>query len=188
MAFVVVYDACVLYPAPLRDFLIRLARTGLVQAKWSDEILEECFRAIGRERPELSPEALARTRRLMTEAVPDCMVSGHSSLIDGLTLPDPDDRHVLAAAVRAGAQTIVTFNLRDFPSTVLDSFGIEVRHPDDFVVDQIDFAPGAVVGALLEQVRALKNPPMTREQVLDRLRDAGFIQSVAKLRELLGGS
>ena len=99
MAFVVVYDACVPYPAPLRDFLIRLARTGLVQAKWSDEILDECFRAIGRERPELSAEALARTRRLMTEAIPDCMVSGHASLTGGLTLPDPDDRHVLAAAV-----------------------------------------------------------------------------------------
>jgi predicted nucleic acid-binding protein len=188
MAFVVVYDACVLYPAPLRDFLIRLARTGLVQAKWSDEILDECFRAIGRERPELSAEALARTRRLMTEAIPDCMVSGHASLVDGLTLPDPDDRHVLAAAVRAGARAIVTFNLRDFPSTLLDAFGIEARHPDEFVVDQIDFAPGAVVGALLEQVRALKNPPMTREQVLNRLRDAGLVQSVAKLRELLDGS
>ena len=122
----------------------------------------------------------------MTEAIPDCMVSGHASLIGGLTLPDPDDRHVLAAAVRAGAQTIVTFNLRDFPSTVLDSFGIEARHPDDFVVDQIDFAPGAAVEALLDQVRALRSPPMSREQVLDRLRDGGLLQSVAKLRELLG--
>ncbi len=146
MAFVVVYDACVPYPAPLRDFLIRLARTGLVQAKWSDEILDECFRAIGRERPELSAEALARTRRLMTEAIPDCMVSGHASLTGGLTLPDPDDRHVLAAAVRAGAQTIVTFNLRDLPSTVLDSFGIEARHPDDFVL-----AVGALHAAQVAQ-------------------------------------
>jgi len=76
--------------------------------------------------------------------------------------------------------------LRDFPSTVLDSFGIEARHPDDFVVDQIDFAPGAAVEALLDQVRALRSPPMSREQVLDRLRDGGLLQSVAKLRELLG--
>jgi hypothetical protein len=102
------------------------------------------------------------------------------------TLPDANDRHVLAAAIRSSAQTIVTFNLKDFPHDALDPFGIEARHPDDFVVDQIGLAPGLVVGALLEQVATLKNPPMTREQVLDRLRDCGLVQSVAKLRELLG--
>ncbi len=123
----------------------------------------------------------------MREAIPDCIVSGHGNLIDGLSLPDRDDRHVLAAAIRSGSQTIVTFNLKDFPMAVLDPMGIEARHPDDFVVDQIDLAPGLVVGALLEQLAALKNPPMTREQVLDRLRDCGLVQSVAKLRELLGG-
>jgi predicted nucleic acid-binding protein len=187
MAFVVVYDACVLYPAPLRDFLLRLARTGIVQAKWTDQILDECFEAILRDRPDLKPESLERTRLLMREAIPDCMVSGHENLIDGLTLPDRDDRHVLAAAIRSRAQTIVTFNLKDFPSDVLDALGIEARHPDDFVIDQIDLASGLVVGALLEQVAALKNPPMSREQVLDRLRDCGLVQSVAKLRELLGG-
>jgi predicted nucleic acid-binding protein len=187
MAFVVVYDACVLYPAPLRDFLLRLARTGIVQARWSEEILDECFEAILRERPDLKAPALERTRQLMQDAIPDCMVSGYQDLVDGLTLPDPDDRHVLAAAIRSGAQTIVTFNIKDFPQEALDGFGVEARHPDDFVMDQIGLAPGLVVGALLEQVAALTNPPMTREQVLDRLRDCGLVQSVAKLRELLGG-
>jgi len=187
MTFVVVYDACVLYPAPLRDFLLRLARTGVVQARWSEEILDECFEAILRERPDLRPEALERTKQLMRQAIADCLVSGHQGLVNGLTLPDANDRHVLAAAIRSGAQTIVTFNLKDFPHDALDPFGIEARHPDDFVVDQIGLAPGLVVGALLEQVATLKNPPMTREQVLDRLRDCGLVQSVAKLRELLGG-
>lgn len=187
MAFVVIYDACVLYPAPLRDFLLRLARTGIVQARWSDEILDECFDAILRERPDLRPKALERTRQLMQQAIPNCMVSGYQDLVDGLTLPDRDDRHVLAAAIRSGAQTIVTFNLKDFPHDALDPFGIEGRHPDDFVMDQLGLAAGLVVGALIEQVAALKNPPMTREQVLDRLRDCGLVQSMAKLRELLGG-
>ncbi len=123
----------------------------------------------------------------MQQAIPDCIVSGYQDLVDGLTLPDPDDRHVLAVAIRSGAQTIVTFNLKDFPQDVLDAFGVEARHPDDFVMDQIGLAQGLVVGALLEQVAALKNPPMTREQVLDRLRDCRLVQSVAKLRELLGG-
>ncbi len=117
MAFVVIYDACVLYPAPVRDLLLRIATTGIVRARWSERILDECFRNIVVQRPDLAPQALERTRRLMREAVPDCMVTGFEHLEDGLDLPDPDDRHVLAAAIRANAQTIVTFNLRDFPTT-----------------------------------------------------------------------
>ena len=107
MAFIVVYDACVLYPAPLRDLLIRIANAGIVQAKWSERILDECFRSILRQRPDLSAEALQRTRELMAIAVPDCMVTAFEPLEAGLTLPDPDDRHVLAAAIRANAQVIV---------------------------------------------------------------------------------
>ena len=80
MAFVVVYDACVLYPSPLRDFLIRVAKEGMVQAKWTDRILDECFDNIIADRPELSAQALARTRQLMNEAVRDCLVSGYESL------------------------------------------------------------------------------------------------------------
>lgn len=101
MAFVVIYDACVLYPAPLRDLLVRLASTGIVRARWSELILDECFRSILAQRPDLKPESLRRTRELMKEAVPDCIVTGFEPLVNGLELPDPDDRHVLAAAIRA---------------------------------------------------------------------------------------
>ncbi len=118
MAFVVIYDACVLHPAPLRDLLIRLARTGLVHARWTDQILDETFRSVLRRRPELE-EPLRRTRDLMNAAVEDALVTGHESLIESFALPDPDDRHVLAAAVPAGAQSIVTFNLKDYPSDKL---------------------------------------------------------------------
>ena len=97
MAFVVVYDACVLYPARLRDLLIRIARIGIARARWTDEILDECFRSILENRPDLDESALRRTRELMIKAVPDCMVTGYEDLIEGLTLPDQDDRHVLAA-------------------------------------------------------------------------------------------
>ena len=150
------------------------------------KILDECFGAILRERTDLKPEALERTRVLMCDAIPDCIVSGYENLIDGLSLPDADDRHVLAAAIRSGAQTIVTFNLKDFPAATLDAFGVEARHPDDFLVDQIGLAR-VDRRALLEQVAALRTPPVTREQVLDRLRDQGLVQTAAKLRELLGG-
>lgn len=110
MAFVVVYDAAVLYPAALRDLLIRVARTGLVRAHWTDAILDECFRSILANRADLRAGTLKRTRDLMIAAVPDCLITGYEPLISGLTLPDPDDRHVLAAAIRAGAQLIVTWN------------------------------------------------------------------------------
>jgi hypothetical protein len=122
----------------------------------------------------------------MTQAVPDCMVTGFESLIDGLSLPDPKDRHVLAAAVRSGAQAIVTFNLKDFPEARLKAYDVEALHPDDFVLATIDLSPAAVITALTEQAAALRNPPKTVEEVLDALRDNGLVQSVARLRELFG--
>jgi hypothetical protein len=129
VGFTVVYDACVLYAAPLRDLLLRVAMTGVVRARWSEPILDECFRNILKQRPDLSETALARTRELMTSAIPDCMIDGFDELVDGLSLPDPDDRHVLAAAIRAGAQAIVTFNLKDFPAAAVTKYGVEALHP-----------------------------------------------------------
>ncbi|WP_230204834.1 PIN domain-containing protein [Parafrankia elaeagni] len=120
MAFTVVYDANVLYPNTLRDLLIRIAQSGLIQAKWTNEILDEMLTAIRRNRPEISVEKRDRLRGLMNASVRDVLVSGYEPLIDGLKLPDPDDRHVLAAAVKAGAQVIVTRNLKDFPAADLE--------------------------------------------------------------------
>lgn len=188
MAFVVLYDACVLFPAPLRDLLVRLANTGIVQARWSNAILDECFENILKQRPDLTMTALQRTRQLMTEAVPDCMVDGFEGLVDGLQLPDPDDRHVLAAAIQTGAQSIVTFNLRDFPDAVLEPYNVEARHPDDFVLDLTDLAPGRVTTVVVEQAGALKNPPKSVGDLLDTLRGQGLVRSAAKLRELFGSS
>src|SRR6185295_3578619 len=101
--FTVVYDACVLYPAPLRDLLMRLALTDLFRARWSDDIHEEWITNLLANRPDLTREQLERTRTLMNAHVRDCIVQGYRDLIDGLDLPDPNDRHVLAAAIRARA-------------------------------------------------------------------------------------
>jgi hypothetical protein len=185
MAFIVLYDACVLYPAPLRDLLVRIAKTGIVRARWTDAILDECFRNILEQRPDLKPDALERTRELMKQAVPDCLVTGFEALIEGLSLPDRDDRHVLAAAIRVGAQAIVTFNLADFPDEKLAPYDIEAKHPDDFVLDTIDLAPAAVAKVVSDQAEALKNPPRTAGELLDTLRALGLVRSVARLRELL---
>jgi hypothetical protein len=99
---VVVYDASVLYPSTLRDLLIRLVQSGLVTAKWTDRILDEVFGSLARDRPDLDPARLLRTRALMIRAVRDCLVHGWEPLVDVIGLPDPDDRHVVAAAIRAG--------------------------------------------------------------------------------------
>jgi hypothetical protein len=184
MAFTVVYDACVLYPAALRDLLIRTANTGIVRARWTTRILDECFEAIRRQRPDLNPDALIRTRQLIAEAVPDCLVTGYETLTEGLQLPDPDDRHVMAAAVRCGAQVIVTANLEDFPVDALAPYDLEAQHPDDFILDCIDLAPGRMTQVLTQQSAALKNPPKTTMELLDILRNQGLVQSVARLREL----
>lgn len=186
MAFVVVYDACVLYPAPLRDLLLRIALSGMVRARWTDTILDECFRNIAEQRADLSPEALARTRVLMCDAVPDCLVTNFEPLIASITLPDKNDEHVLAAAIRCGAQAIVTFNTKDFPDEALAPFGMEAKHPDEFVLDAIGLQPGIVLRVVAQQADDLKSPPVSLGHLLDTLRAGGLEQSVALLRELFG--
>lgn len=135
MAVVVLYDANVLYPNTLRDVLIRVAMAGLVRARWTDAILDEVFEHLKENRPDLDPARLDRTRMLMNSAVRDVLVEGYESRIARLTLPDPDDRHVLAAAIQAKASIIVTSNTGDFPTSALERFGIAAQPPDDFLLD-----------------------------------------------------
>jgi predicted nucleic acid-binding protein len=184
MAFSVVYDACVLFPAPLRDLLMRIAAAGLVRANWSDSILDECFSNIIEQRPDLSPEKLRRTRELMQQTIPEALVTGHEPLIESLSLPDPGDRHVLAAAIRCGAQVIVTSNLRDFPAASLSSFGIEAKHPDLFLRELLEIAPQSVCAIVEEQCADLRNPPRSRSDLLGILAEQGLTKTVERLREL----
>ena len=183
--FTVVFDANVLYSAPLRDLLVRLARTRLFHGRWTNAILDEVFQALLANRPDLDPAALERTRRLICDAVPDCLVDGWEPMVNGLSLPDPDDRHVLAAAIRAGAQVIVTSNLKDFPPTTLEPFNIEAQHPDVFIVGLIDLDPGAVVTVVHQQQKDLLRSPMSVPRLLDVLERQGLVQTIAALRSLL---
>ena len=137
MAFTALFDACVLYPAPLRDILLRLACGNLFRARWSAQIHDEWIRSLLQNRPDLAGK-LQRTRDAMDRAVADCLVTGHEVLIPGLILPDPNDRHVLAAAILGRADVIVTFNLKDFPAAVLGGYGIEAQHPDVFIRHVLD--------------------------------------------------
>lgn len=167
--FTAIYDACVLYPAPLRDFLLQLACSGLFRARWTDAIHDEWIRNLLEERPDLDPAALTRTRQLMDRAVPDCLIEDYEALIQGISLPDPNDRHVLAAAIRGHADVVVTFNLDDFPSKALASYGIEAQHPDEFIGNLIDLAPEAICLSAKICRERLRKPPLTVQEYIDCL-------------------
>ena len=183
--FTAIYDACVLYPAPLRDFLLRLAITELFRARWTDRIHGEWMRSVLNNRKDLSAEQLERTRHLMDRAVPDCLVTDYEDLIISLELPDPDDRHVLAAATRCQAGVIVTFNLDDFPGNILNQYGIEAQHPDEFIGHLLDLDPGAVCNAARQQRQALRYPSKSSREFLDTLLRQGLAGTVARLEEMI---
>lgn len=164
--YTALYDACVLYPAPLRDLLLQLALTDLFRARWSATIHDEWTRNVLLNRPDLTAAQLQRTRALMDAAVPDALVLGYEKLIAALTLPDPDDRHVLAAALRGRCDVIVTYNLKDFPSESLAENDIEAQHPDEFIGHLINLRPEAVCRAAKACRARLKNPPVSVEDYM----------------------
>lgn len=182
MPFVVVYDANALYGNAQRDLLIRIAQSGLVQAKWTDQILDEMLSNLGKKRPDIPAEKLGILRGLMNKAVRDCLVTGYEPLIESLQLPDADDRHVLAAAIKSSAQVILTTNLRHFPEAKLRRWNVEAKSPDDFVLDQINIDARIVYSCVREIANSRRNPPDTVDDVLAELERAGLVQSVAALR------
>lgn len=182
MRYVVVFDACVLYPAPLRDLLLRLATTGLFTAHWTNEIHDEWIRSLLASRPDLEPK-IQRTRSLMDQAVPDCIVTGYGYLTEALTLPDPDDRHVLAAAIHCGAQAIVTFNLKDFPQEILERHDIEAIDPDSFVENQFYLKQALVLLAAKKHRASLKAPAKSVTDYLDTLASQGLVRTASLLKQ-----
>lgn len=178
---VVLYDANLLYPFHLRNLLIQLGVDYVVSPRWTDEIHEEWIRNLvsaGRE----TRERLIRTRDLMQRAPPEADVRGYQHRIEGLTLPDPNDRHVLAAAIESSAEIILTFNLRHFPATLLAPFGIVARNPDDFLCDLYAADPEAV-GAVVEAARQnLSRTEPTKSEFIDTLDR----QALVKFAALLG--
>jgi len=179
----VVYDACVLYSAVHRDLLMFLAVSRSFRACWSNEIHEEWMRSLLRNQPALQRERLERTRRMMDEHVDDCLIEGYEHLVDTLHLPDSNDRHVLAAAIHAGARIIVTFNLDDFPKPALAPYGIEAMTPDDFVAYLIHSAPEVVLEALALHRANLRNPSRTVDEFAESLQRHKLPKTVAFLRK-----
>ena len=182
--FVAVYDACVLYPAPLRDLLLHLALTDLFRARWTDAIHDEWIRSVLENRPDLTASQLDRTRQLMNQAVPDCLVTGYEARVQSLELPDPDDRHVLAAAIHCQADVIVTYNVKDFPPESLSGFQIDALHPDEFIAHQFDLSPPKVAKAVRDQRTSLKSPARSVRELLDTFRSLGLASTVSALEDM----
>jgi len=137
------------------------------------------MRNVQKDYPDITRPQVERIRDLMNEHAPDCIVSNYEDLIPGLTLPDPDDRHVLAAAIRAGADAIVTFNLADFPQEVLAKYDIEAMHPDEFIDRLLDLDSEAVRAAVKLDRESLKKPPKSVDEYLADLERQGLRQTVA---------
>jgi len=163
---------------------MHLALVGLYEAKWSDEVHEEWITNLLKVRPHLTRAQLMRTRSLMDLHAEEVLVRGYEHLVPLLNLPDPNDRHVLAAAIHGRADRIVTSNLKDFPVEILARYDIAPQHPDEFVCGLIDGDPELVLVASETHRTSMKNPPQQVWEYLQMLELQGLIRSAAVLRAL----
>jgi predicted nucleic acid-binding protein len=169
---IVLFDANLLYPFHLRNLLVQLAVNDIVAARWTDRIHDEWIRNIaaagiaGRDR-------LLRTRDIMKRVLPSADVAGYEAAIEGLSLPDPDDRHVLAAAIAGGASVILTFNVRHFPTPILAAYGITCREPDGLLCELYNLDSEAVLASANEARLNLSRTGPGR---------AAFLEAIARQR------
>lgn len=181
--FTCVLDTNVIMPIELRDLLFWFAHDDLYTPKWSKHIFEE-WEDVMRKK-DVSKEEIAKRIHWANLAFPDAMVKNYESLIENLTLPDPKDRHVLAAAIKTNANIIVTNNLKDFPEQYLATFGLSAKSADDFLTDTIDLNPEIAINSFRKLVLNRRNPALDEYQVLDALRRNGLIDTADYLHALL---
>lgn len=175
-------DANVLYSAGLRDFLLRLADRDLYVPLWSAEIHAEWIRGLLKDRPDLARDKLERTRSVMDQHFPDAIVTGYAAAAVGVALPDPDDLHVLAAAIHADADVIVTMNLRDFPDSVLARYTLAAQHPDAFIRGLFESDRDAVLAVTRDHRAALQHPTRSISDHLAALQVLGLVETTSALQ------
>jgi hypothetical protein len=178
---IVVYDASVLYPFHLRNLLVQLAYEGVVAARWTDAIHEEWIRSLAA-KSGVPRARLLRTRNLMKAALPEADVTSYEGHLANLSLPDPGDLHVLAAAVAAGASIIVTWNLRHFPLAATAQYGIAAQDPDSFLA-ALHERDGELIACVVEAARAnLRRTVPPAAEFLGQLERQGLARFVGRLR------
>ena len=162
-------------------YFLQLAVDDVFRAKWTSDIHREWIAALLRNEPHRERAALERTRDFMNQATRDCLVTGYETLISSLELPDPQDRHVLAAAIVGRCDVIVTFNLRDFPETAVTPFEIEVQHPDAFLSSHLDLMPESFRDADRKIRARLVAPSLSVQDYLAILAGQGLVATAAEL-------
>ena len=181
--FTCVLDTNVIYPLEIRDLLFWFAYYDLYTPKWSLHIFKEW--EVVMKRKNVSHKEIVKRVSLANKAFPDALVYNYDKLIDGLELPDPDDRHVLAAAIKTNANVIVTNNIKDFPANYLSAFGLVAKTADDFLTDIIDLNPEQAIKAFKELVLNRTNPDLDEFEVLDILRNRGLLDTANYLHSQL---
>ena len=179
--FTVILDANVLYPFLKRDILLRFFEAGFYKARWTNMITDEWVRNLIARKPEIT-DNVKRTERIISEAFPDAIVQDYEDLIAALVLPDQDDRHVLAAAIRCGAEYIVTENLKDFPANVLDRYGIEAGTADAFLASTFELFQQDAMSDLRDHRLGLAGSPSPSEYIMT-LRTGGLPQYASRVKE-----
>lgn len=184
---VAVCDACVLYSITLADLLTSLGEAGLFRPRWTHEIHEEWIRNVIENRKGdglVTREKLEIRRDAMIEAIENSLVEDYGDLIPSLTLPDADDRHVLAAAIKAEADLILTTNLKDFPLQALTVWNLTAKHPDNFTAELLDTDKEIVIAVVKEMRARRKRPPISAEDFLAQLKRQGLNNFTDKLKRL----
>ena len=182
--YTAVLDANVLYPTLVRAMLMSLATADLYHARWTSQIHDEWTRALAKNRPDIA-EKLPDVVTLMNRAVPDCLIENYESLIPAIQLPDANDRHVVAAAIRGHADAIVTFDVDDFPLDELSKYNIEIQHPDTFILNQIHLHKIGALSAIKRMRARWRNPEFTAEELVRTLEARGLPFSADSLREAI---
>ena len=179
MAFepsVAMFDACILYPFHLRNIVVQAAVDRLVEARWTDAIHEEWIRNLAANAQAIPMERLQITRQLMNDALPTAMVTGYEEYVPAVALPDPDDRHIVAAAIAAKASLILTWNLRYFPEIDLKKFGLQRMTPDEFLSGLFEKAPDLVIGSLASARRNLSKSQVSASDFIRILESQKLVQ------------
>lgn len=183
LRFTCVLDTNVIYPITIRDLLFWFARFDLFTMKWSQHIFDEWADVM--ERKGVNKEEVDKRIAKAIKAFPNAFVENYEPLIESLVLPDKEDRHVLAAAIKTNANVIVTSNLKDFPNDYLSTFGLTAKSADDFITDTIDLNPEVAINAFRKMVLHKRNPDLNEFEVLDVLRKNKLEDSANYLHALL---
>jgi len=184
---VAVYDSCVLYPFHLRNVLMQCAFDGLVEARWTDDIHDEWIRNLAVNAPTLPIERFIATRDRMKSVLPDADVTDYRHLIPELHLPDPNDRHVLVAAIAGKAAYIVTWNLKDFPTKDLAEHAVASQSPDDFLTGLHATFPDALISSVKRARHNLRKTMPSVDAFIDGLQQSGLKTFPALLRQNTDG-